>query len=122
MFQLSVVSIAVSDQEKARRFYEDTLEFRTRGEGDLDSEYAWILLTPPSGTAGITLIKPNPRQQPGQSQGLMLQTLDLERLHERLRERGLEISEIRHASWGRFANFNDPDGNGWVVGEAKAEF
>lgn len=122
MFQLSVVSIAVSDQQASRRFYEDVLEFRTHGEGDRDSDYAWVLMTPPSGAAGITLIKPNARQQPGQAQGMMLQTLDLDRLHQRLRERGLEISEIRPASWGRFATFEDPDGNGWVVGEATVEF
>lgn len=122
MYQLSVVSIAVNDQETARRFYEEKLDFATRGEGDLGTPTAWILLTPPSGATGITLIKPNSRQQPGQSQGLMLQTLDLDRLHRRLGERGLLLSEIHEASWGRFATFEDPDGNGWVVGEASGGF
>ncbi len=117
MFQLSVVSVPVADQERARAFYEQVLDFKTRGEGDRDTDYGWILMTPPSGAAGITLVKPNPRQQPGQSQGVILQTLDLERLHEKLRERGLALSEIKAASWGRFANFEDPDGNGWVLAE-----
>ena len=122
MFQLSVVSVPVSDQEKAREFYEGVLQFRTRGEGDRDSEFSWILMTPPSGTAGITLVKPNARQAAGQAQGMMLQTLDIERLHERLVERGLGLSEIRQASWGRFANFEDPDGNGWVIAEPALDF
>lgn len=122
MFQLSVVSIPVSDQKAARRFYEDVLEFKPRGEGDLDTEFAWILLTPPSGAAGITLVKPNVRQKPGQAQGMMLQTLDIERLHDRLTDKGLQLSEIRQASWGRFANFDDPDGNGWVIAEPAMDF
>ncbi len=117
MFQLSVISIAINDQDQARRFYEDVLGFRPRGEGDRGTEFAWILMTPPSGAAGITLIKPNSRQQPGQAQGMMLETIDIERLHERLSERGLQISDISQASWGRFATFQDPDGNGWVVAE-----
>lgn len=117
MFQLSVVSIPVRDQDKAKDFYERVLEFRLRGEGDRDSDFSWILMTPPSGSAGITLVKPNPRQQPGQAQGMILQTLDIERLHERLSEHGLAITEIRQASWGRFANFDDLDGNGWIIAE-----
>ena len=117
MFQLSVVSIAVNDQDKARRFYEEVLGFKTRGEGDRGTQFAWILMSPPSGTAGVTLISPNARQQPGQAQGMMLKTLDIERLHDRLKEKGLEITDIGQASWGRFATFSDPDGNGWVIAE-----
>lgn len=67
--------------------------------------------------AGITLIKPNARQQPGQANSMMLQTIDIDRLDERLRESGLQRSDISQASWGRFANFHGPQGYGWVVAE-----
>ena len=74
-------------------------------------------MTPPGGSARIALIQPNTRQQPGQAQGLMLPIIDIEHLHRRLSEQCLEIRGIQHTSWGWFATFADPDGNGWVVAE-----
>ena len=93
------------------------LGFKPRGEGDRDTEFAWILMTPPAGSARIALIQPNTRQQPGQAQGLVFQTVDIEHLHRRLSEQCLEIRGIQQASWGWFATFADPDDNGWVVAE-----
>ncbi|MFM1815244.1 MAG: hypothetical protein RLZ98_1939 [Pseudomonadota bacterium] len=117
MFQLSAVSVPVSDQSAARTFYEQVLGFTVRSEGDHGTEFAWILMTPPAGAAAITLVKPNSRQQAGQAQGLMLQTLDLDRVYEKLAGNGLALSTVHQANWGRFATFTDPDGNGWVIAE-----
>jgi len=118
MYQLSVVSIPVSDQQVSHAFYVDVLGFRFRGAGDQGTDHAWTLLMPPSGATGVTLIAPNAKQAPGSSQGLFLQTLDIESAHRRLAERGLAIGAVQEASWGRFATFADPDGNGWVLAEA----
>ena len=93
------------------------LGFKPRGERDRDTEFAWILMTPPARSARIALIQPNTRQQPGRAQGLMLQTIDIEHLHRRLSEQCLEIRCIQQASWGWYATFADPDGNGWAVAE-----
>ena len=48
---------------------------------------------------------------------MMLQTIDIDRLDKRLKESGLQRSDISPASWGRFANFHGPQGYGWVVPE-----
>ncbi len=48
---------------------------------------------------------------------MMLQTPNIERLHERLKEKGLKISDLGQACWDCFATFEGPDGNGWVVAE-----
>lgn len=119
MFQLAVVSIPVSDPQKVRGFYTDVLGFTVRGEGDQDNDHSWILMMPPSGPAGVTLIKPNARQPAGSAQGLFFQTLDIEVAHRKLSAKGLEISEVKPASWGRFATFADPDGNGFVLAESE---
>ena len=38
--------------------------------------------------------------------------------HAALTGRGLVLSKIAAAPWGRYATFKDPDGNGWILREA----
>jgi uncharacterized glyoxalase superfamily protein PhnB len=45
----------------------------------------------------------------------MLNVTDIERDHRELSARGLELSAIQQQPWGRYATFNDPDGNGWIL-------
>jgi hypothetical protein len=60
---------------------------------------------------------------PGSIEGLQLVTTDMQAARGELVERGVEVSEV--VAMGRpegdtsfkFANFNDPDGNGWVLQE-----
>jgi hypothetical protein len=35
------------------------------------------------------------------------------------RECGLETSAVQSAPWGRYLTFSDPDGNGWIMNEAR---
>ncbi len=115
MMQLSVVSVPVSDQERAKAFYRDVLGFRIVREQSMGSKYRWVQLRPPSGAAGITLVTWFETMPPGCVQGLVLETMDIEHVHEKLREHGLAITDVQQADWGRFATFSDPDGNGWVL-------
>ena len=52
---------------------------------------------------------------PGSVQGLAINTDDIEAAHCVLVERGLGISEVQSAPWGRFSTFSELDGNGWVL-------
>jgi len=115
MMQLSIVSVPVSDQEQAKTFYRDVLGFEVHRDDPMGPETRWVQLMPPSGPAGITLVTWFETMPPGSAQGLVLETGDIERAHRRLRERGLAITDIQTADWGRFATFFDPDGNGWVL-------
>ena len=45
----------------------------------------------------------------------MVNTSDIDAEYRLLRSRGLEIREVKEESWGRYAMFNDPDGNGWIL-------
>lgn len=75
----------------------------------------WVQMKPPSGLTGITLVTWHEAMTPGCLQGLVLDTSDIDRAYEKLKSHGLDITPIEEASWGRFATFRDPDGNGWVL-------
>ena len=75
---------------------------------------------------------------PGSAQSLYLSVADIEAAREDLRARGVEVGEVfhegapgarfhdagrvsgpapDHATYGSFATFSDPDGNGWLLQE-----
>lgn len=117
MMQLSIVSVPVSDQERAKIFYRDTLGFHVVREADMEGNPGrrWIQMKPPSGLSGISLVSWFDAMPPGSLQGLVLDTSDIDRAREKLHANGLDITPVQEAAWGRFATFRDPDGNGWIL-------
>lgn len=117
MMQLTVVSVPVTDQDRAKAFYETVLGFRTVRDASLVPGRRWIRMLPPTGNMGIALVTWYPAMAPGTLRGLVLGTIDIEQVHEKLSARGLAIGAIESAPWGRFATFADPDGNEWTLSQ-----
>jgi len=46
---------------------------------------------------------------------LLHEVNDLDATYAELQARGLALSAIDDAPWGRYATFTDPDGNGFVL-------
>ena len=121
-FSVDIVSVPVADQERARRFYTEVLGFSEREDAELGEGRRWIELVPPAGGASISLVTWLEEMRPGSLHGLVLGTDDAHAAFAELRARGVEFSEpeVQDASWGQWASFPDPDGNGWVlVGPAR---
>lgn len=110
-----IISVPVSDQQRAKRFYAEVLGFELLRESPMGPGMSWIQLAPPGQGVTISLVSWFETMKPGGLQGVMVNTDDIDAEHELLRSRGLEISEIRQEPWGRYATFTDPDGNGWIL-------
>ena len=115
MMQLSIVSIPVSNPERAKTFYRDVLGFQVTNQVEIQPGMQWLQMKPPSGPASISLVTWFEAMPPGSVQGLVLDTGDIDLVHARLKGRGLAIGAVEAAAWGRYATFKDPDGNGWVL-------
>ncbi len=118
MMQLSLVSLAVADHGHARTFYVDLLGCKVQREHDTNTGRHWSILQLPAGSTRVVLVNPSDIMPAGSTKGLILKTLDIDNVRERLIARGLTIGEIHATSWGRYAAFNDPDGNGWILAES----
>jgi catechol 2,3-dioxygenase-like lactoylglutathione lyase family enzyme len=115
-----IVSVPVSDQERAKRFYRDVLGFELLREEPMGPNQKWIQLAPQGCSTTIALVTWFDSMRPGGLQGVMLNVTDIDRDHAALTQRGLKLSEIQQQPWGRFATFNDPDGNGWILRQPPA--
>lgn len=110
-----ILSVPVRDPQGARDFYRDVLGFTLIRDEPMGPEMRWIQLAPQGQTVTIALVTWMDNMQPGGLQGVMVNTDDIDAEQALLRDRGLDIGEIRQEAWGRYAMFNDPDGNGWIL-------
>jgi predicted enzyme related to lactoylglutathione lyase len=130
-YKLGLVIIPVSDVDRAKTFYEETVGFRLDvdfSEGD----FRVVQLSPRGSSCAIALMA-NPAAA-GSVQGLHLLVSDIDAARKELTGRGLEVSEIFHfeagqpvsgpeperRDFGSFLSFADPDGTGWMVQEARS--
>jgi catechol 2,3-dioxygenase-like lactoylglutathione lyase family enzyme len=118
---LKIVSIPVKDQETAKHFYHEALGFEVLMDAPFMPGARWIELAPAGAQTAITLVTWFDHMPPGGVTGLVLETDDLDGDHTLLSGRGLEISAVESAPWGRYATFSDPDGNGWVLQHSTAQ-
>jgi catechol 2,3-dioxygenase-like lactoylglutathione lyase family enzyme len=137
-FKLEVVVLAVSDVDRAKRFYEG-LGWRLDADFSPTEDFRIVQLTPPGSACSIQFGIGVSSAAPGSAQSLYLAVADIEAAREELIARGAEVSEVFHEGapgarfrdsdhaagpspepYSSFATFSDPDGNGWLLQEITA--
>jgi predicted enzyme related to lactoylglutathione lyase len=114
--KVQLLSVPVSDQDRARDFYVDTLGFDLASDTSMGPDMRWVMVCPPGAQTALTLVTWFPTMPAGSLRGLVLETDDLEADVSRLTALGVTIPNgIEDAPWGRFVQFDDPDGNGIVL-------
>ena len=129
--KLEVVTLPVSDVDRAKRFYED-LGWRMDADIVVGEDFRVVQLTPPHSQCSIAFGKGLTTAEPGTVQRLILAVDDIDAAREGLMSRGAEVSEVFHLAGGRvpgpdpqgrsyqtYASFSDPDGNAWLLQEIK---
>ncbi len=118
--RVDTISIPVSDQNQALQFYRDVLGFELIRDHADNQHTRWVQLVPKGAETTISLVKPFAGMEAGGVQGLVVQTHDIQLTYQELSGKGVALSEIITMMEGRFATFNDPDGNGWVLIQSTA--
>jgi len=114
------IIIYVRDLDVSLRFYVNQLGFELIGDHHLPSGERferWIEVSPPDGSANLTLLAPKPDQREynliGGDSRILLMTEDVHAKYKEWSERGVHfLSTPEQPVWGgTFARFEDPDGN-----------
>ena len=117
---LEVVPVPVSDTNRAKDFYANTLGFHVDMDIQLSPTLRFVQLTPPGSTCSIHIGEGMSPMQPGSLKGLILVVDNAEAAKAEFERRGLQLSDIEEQSWGRHVYFSDPDGNSWTLQESYA--
>jgi predicted enzyme related to lactoylglutathione lyase len=114
--QVQLFSIPVSNQDRAKSFYVDTLGFELLADAQMGPDMRWVQVAPKGAATAITLVTWFPSMPAGSLNGLVLETDSLEEDVAALRSRGVDIpGGIEDAPWGRYVQFADPDGNALIL-------
>ena len=129
--KLEVVTLPVSDVDRAKAFYE-RLGWRTDADIVVGDDFRVVQLTPLHSACSISFGKGLTTDEPGSLRRLLLAVEDIDTAREDLISRGVEVSEVFHLAGGpvpgpdpqgrsyqTYASFSDPDGNGWLLQEIK---
>jgi catechol 2,3-dioxygenase-like lactoylglutathione lyase family enzyme len=113
--RLELVSVPVSDVDRAIRFYVDQVGFHLDHDHRVSDDLRFVQLTPPGSACSIAIGTGLSKMAPGSLEGLQVVVSDVEQARTELLARGCPVSEVQDFPWGRFVFFSDPDGNGWSV-------
>jgi predicted enzyme related to lactoylglutathione lyase len=114
-WKLELVVVPVSDVGRAKAFYTAQLGFNADHDHTVSDELRFVQLTPPGSGCSIAMGKGLTDMAPGSLKGVQLVVDDIEVAHNQLRDRGVDVSDVKDFPWGRFVFFKDPDGNAWSV-------
>ena len=129
--KLEVVTLPVSDVDRAKRFYQ-SLGWRLDADIVVGDNFRVVQFTPTHSACSIAFGKGITTGEPGSVQRLILAVYDIDAARADLISRGAEVREVFHLAGGRvpgpdpqgrsyqtYAAFSDPDGNGWLLQEIK---
>jgi predicted enzyme related to lactoylglutathione lyase len=119
-WKLELVTIPVSDVDRAKAFYTEKVGFNADHDHRVSAEMRFVQLTPPGSACSISFGEGITDAVPGSVQGLQLVVSDVSVAHASLSERGVQVSEVQEFPWGSFVFFSDPDGNRWAVQQVPA--
>lgn len=115
---VTVVSVPVSDQDRAKAFYVDTLSFQLIRDDDSVPGIRWVQVTPREGATALTLVTWFGTMPAGSLRGLVLACDDLDAEYRRLHAAGVQFDSPQRQPWATEAVLRDPDGNMLVLQQA----
>jgi len=113
--KIELVSIPVTDVDRAKKFYVDQVGFNADYDQRVNEAMRFVQLTPPGSACSIVLGEGMTDMPPGSQRGVQMVVADADAARAQLVAAGVDASEVDEQDWGRFVYFADPDGNTWAL-------
>jgi catechol 2,3-dioxygenase-like lactoylglutathione lyase family enzyme len=113
---VKIVSIPVTDQDRALAFYTTRLGFKVATDQQFGPDMRWIELLIPGSDVNLALFTPPGHEDRiGGFQPMTFWCDDVAATATQLKAKGVELEqEPKKEIWGTSAKFKDPDGNIFV--------
>ena len=112
--KIELVSIPVSDVDRAKNFYTEKAGFHADHDHKISDTLRFVQLTPPGSACSIA-IGVGITDAPLGSAQVQVVVPDVHAARAELLRRGVEVGDVQEFPWGSFVFFRDPDGNKWAV-------
>jgi catechol 2,3-dioxygenase-like lactoylglutathione lyase family enzyme len=113
--ELHTVALYVSDQDRAKRFYAETLGFDVGADQPgMGGIGRWIEVSPPGARTAFLIADAagwGKRERIGSSADVTLRCDDARALHAELTAKGVPVTEPQTQRFGTFIDITDPDGH-----------
>jgi catechol 2,3-dioxygenase-like lactoylglutathione lyase family enzyme len=133
-WKIEVVTIPVSDIERARDFYSEKVGFVVDIDFKVSDDVRLVQLTPPGSACSIHLGTSTIAMEPGSIDGVFLVVGDVRAARAELMERGVDVGDVQVFDEGAYRParegenldlvgcvfFSDPDSNRWCVQQIPA--
>jgi len=124
--KISTVSLFVADQQRAKKFYTETLGFVLKADAELypGATSRWIAVAPPDAETELILYEVDRnwehyQQVIGKPQSITLQVTDVQMAYDKLKDRGVEfVNEPTKEPWGTYVTMVDSEGNKILLTES----
>jgi predicted enzyme related to lactoylglutathione lyase len=115
-----LVTVWVSDQDKAFDFFVNKLGFEVKTDQTMNS-FRWLEVAPSGAETHLALARPNPGQKDatiGEFTGISFDADDLQATYDNLVAKDVHFTApLAEQPWGgQLAQFVDPDGNVFMLG------
>jgi catechol 2,3-dioxygenase-like lactoylglutathione lyase family enzyme len=116
-FRIELIALPVSDVDRARAFYGDTLGWPVDHDQTVSEEIRFVQVTPPGSACSVAFGSGVSEMEPGSLQAIQAVVGSADEALADLTGRGVDAQGVDNQPWGRFVHFADPDGNGWTLQE-----
>ena len=118
---IKFASIPVTDQDRALKFYTESLGLKILTDRPFDDKQRWIELEIPGAETNVVLFTAEGQEAMiGSFSNIVFCCDKIDKTHEELSARGVEfLHPPKKEDWGSFTIFKDPDGNQFCLSAKK---
>lgn len=114
-WKIELIFVPVTDVDRAKEFYE-RIGWNVDHDQTPYDGLRFVQVTPPGSACSIAFgTGLGNTLEPGQQNTVQLVVADADEALAHLRSVGVDARGVDEQAWGRFVQFDDPDGNTWTL-------
>jgi len=114
-WKIELIFVPVTDVDRAKEFYE-RIGFHADHDHVPFEGLRFVQMTPPGSACSIAFGTGLGNDlEPGRQNTIQVVVPDADEALTHLRGLGVEAQGVDEQGWGRFVQFDDPDGNTWTL-------
>jgi predicted enzyme related to lactoylglutathione lyase len=115
-YRIELIPITSTDIDRTKSFFEDVVGWPADQDQVVEEAgLRFVQVTPPGSACSFCFVRGMDMLAGGAKQYIQIVVEDADAAYAELHARGVEVTEVEDLPWGRFTQFEDPDGNHFAL-------